>query len=237
MSYGINPFKDEVLCDVSPLDVYDVLLGQPYMWKRHVVYEFRPRSVIITLGDQLYRILKVVLTIVPPKKCRKVISHISKFSLFTIYSKGEQRNTTTTASSVQAPSIQQKKINKIEENRKHSFYTQSSHVAKLVTNVQPFQHEVLNNLPQAKQCNFSNKASSSPRFRFSKRFPLSPGKSTQWSPFLPKEGGLIQVNTSGYPPIPTFSKQSSKNLLFLAVFRFLNFWGHFEGLNEFFRDQ
>jgi hypothetical protein len=34
-----KPFEDEVLCDVSPLDVYDVLLGQPYMWKCHVVYE------------------------------------------------------------------------------------------------------------------------------------------------------------------------------------------------------
>jgi hypothetical protein len=26
LSYGIQPFKDEVLCDVSPLDVCDVLL-------------------------------------------------------------------------------------------------------------------------------------------------------------------------------------------------------------------
>jgi hypothetical protein len=26
-SYGIQPFKDEVLCDVAPLDFYDVLLG------------------------------------------------------------------------------------------------------------------------------------------------------------------------------------------------------------------
>jgi hypothetical protein len=31
LSYDIQPFKDEVLCDVSPLDVCDVLLGQPYM--------------------------------------------------------------------------------------------------------------------------------------------------------------------------------------------------------------
>jgi hypothetical protein len=29
LSYGIQPFKDEVLCDVAPLDVCDVLLGQP----------------------------------------------------------------------------------------------------------------------------------------------------------------------------------------------------------------
>jgi hypothetical protein len=39
ISYGIQPFKDEVVCDVAPFDVCDVVLGQPYMWKCHVVYE------------------------------------------------------------------------------------------------------------------------------------------------------------------------------------------------------
>ena len=67
MFYGIHPFKDEVLCDVSPLDVCDVLLGQPYMWRRHVVYESRSRNVIVSLGVYLYKIPEVVLTIVPPK--------------------------------------------------------------------------------------------------------------------------------------------------------------------------
>jgi hypothetical protein len=31
LHYGIMPFKDEVLCDVSPLEVCDVILRQPYM--------------------------------------------------------------------------------------------------------------------------------------------------------------------------------------------------------------
>jgi hypothetical protein len=77
-------------------DVCDVILGQPYMWKHHVVYESRPRSVIVTLGGQIYRIPEVVLTTVPPKQCRKVISHTAKFSLFTICSKGEHKDTATT---------------------------------------------------------------------------------------------------------------------------------------------
>ena len=47
---------DEVLCDVAPLEVFDVLLGQPYLWKRYAIYESRPRSVIIILGGNLYRI-------------------------------------------------------------------------------------------------------------------------------------------------------------------------------------
>ena len=62
LSYGIYPFKDEVLCDVSPPDVYDFLLGQPYMWKFHANYESRPHSVIVTLGGHIYRIPKVFVT-------------------------------------------------------------------------------------------------------------------------------------------------------------------------------
>jgi hypothetical protein len=45
---------------------------------------------------------------------------------------------------------------------------------------------------------------------------------------------LIQVDIDGDPPIPIGSKQSYGNLLFLAVFQFLNFRGNFEGLNEVF---
>ena len=56
LSYDIKPFKDKVLCDVSPLEVCDVILGQTYLWKHHVVYESRPRSVIITLNRKFYKI-------------------------------------------------------------------------------------------------------------------------------------------------------------------------------------
>jgi hypothetical protein len=191
LSYGIQPFKDEVLCDVSPLDVCDVLLGQPYMWKRHAIYESRPCSVIITLGGHLYRIPEVVPTTTPPKQCCKVVSHTTKFIFSTICSKGEQKDTATTTASAQAPSIHQKQVDKVVAKNKDSFCTQSSHVARLVKKVQTFQPKVRDSLQQAKQCHFSSKASRSPRFRFSNRFPLSPGNSTQWRPLLPKEGGLI----------------------------------------------
>eukprot|EP00253_Pinus_taeda_P029008 PITA_29008 len=33
LPYNIKPFMDEVLCDIAPLEVCDVLLGQPYLWK------------------------------------------------------------------------------------------------------------------------------------------------------------------------------------------------------------
>jgi hypothetical protein len=66
-----------------------------------------------------------------------------------------------------------------------------------------------------------------------KHFSLSSGNSTKWRPFLHKEGGLIQVDISGDPPIPIGPKQPFGNLLFLVVFWFLTFWGHFEGIKEF----
>jgi hypothetical protein len=75
--YDIKPFKDEVLCDIPPLEVCDVLLWKPYFWKHHVLYESRPCSFIITLGRQLYRIPEVApptaISLISSKKCSKVI--------------------------------------------------------------------------------------------------------------------------------------------------------------------
>jgi hypothetical protein len=118
------------------------------MWKRHVVYESRPRSVIVTLGGHLYRIPEVVSTIVPPKMCRKVVSHTAKFSFFTICSKGEQKDTATTTTLPPAPSIQQKQVDKVAEKNKYSFCTPSSHVSRLVE--QPQLQQVHDRLPQTK---------------------------------------------------------------------------------------
>jgi hypothetical protein len=78
LAYDIKPFKYEVLCDVAPLKVCDVILGQPYLWKRHVVYESRNHSVIITLNRKLYRIPEAVppsaISLISAKQCRKATS-------------------------------------------------------------------------------------------------------------------------------------------------------------------
>jgi hypothetical protein len=162
------------------------------------------------MGGHIYRIPEVVPTTIPPKQCHKVVSHTTKFIFFTICSKGEQKDTATTAASVQEPSIQQKQVKNIEEKHKYSFFTHSS-------------HQGLNNLPQTKQVQLLQQGKQLTKVQIQQAFPLSPGNSMQWIPFLPKEGGLIQVDIGGHPPIPTGSKQFVGNLLFLAVFRFLNF--------------
>jgi hypothetical protein len=119
LSYDINPFKDEVLCDVSPLEVCDVILGQPFLWKRHVVYESRPHSVIITLNRKLYRILEAVppsaITFISTKQCRKVISQTGKFVFFVIISQNKRNINATSRVSTIDLSTQQKQVDKVME--------------------------------------------------------------------------------------------------------------------------
>jgi hypothetical protein len=104
LSYDINPLKDEVFYDVSPFKVCDVLLVQLCLWKFHVVYESRPRSVIITLNRKLYRIPEAVppsvISLIFSKQCRKVISQIMNFVFFVILSQSERNIAATSRASV-----------------------------------------------------------------------------------------------------------------------------------------
>ena len=102
LPYNIKPFTDKVLCDVTPLDVCDVLLGQPYLWRWYVVYDSRPRAVIISFHNSLHRIPEVappiVTSLISTKKGSMVISHTRKFifSLIRSQSKGNIITTSMT---------------------------------------------------------------------------------------------------------------------------------------------
>jgi hypothetical protein len=113
------------LCDFSPLEVCDVILGQPYLWKHHVVYESRPRSVIITLNRKLYRIPEAAppsaISLISTKQCRKVISQMGKFFFFVICSQNERKITATSRVSVADLSTQQKQVYKVMEEYSYIF--------------------------------------------------------------------------------------------------------------------
>ena len=117
LPYSIKPFTDEVLCDISPIDVSDVLLGQPYLWKRHALYESRPRAVIVTLGNKLYRIPEVpppaAISLVTAKQCNKLISQTRKFVFLMIRPLGKKKTVATT--SRQGSSTRQQQMDKVVE--------------------------------------------------------------------------------------------------------------------------
>lgn len=87
LSWGINLFKYELLCDVALLKFYDVILRWTYMWKCHVVYEPHLCSPIITLGCQLYRELVVVPTIWNFIDLRKIVpkGNVLYFNFFPLH--------------------------------------------------------------------------------------------------------------------------------------------------------
>jgi len=123
LPYIIKPFTDEVLCYVAPLDVCDVLLGQPYLWKLHVMDESRPRVVIVTLGNKLYRISEVALpttiSLVTVEKFSKLISKTRKFFSLMIHPQGKKKTVATT--SRQGPSTRQQQMDKIMEEYEDIF--------------------------------------------------------------------------------------------------------------------
>jgi len=110
LPYSIKPFIDEVLCDVTPLDVCDVLLGQPYLWRQHVMYDSRPCAVIISLDNSLYRILEVAppiaISLITTKKGSKLISQTRKF-ICLVHSQSKGKIITTSMTLVKGSSMQQ----------------------------------------------------------------------------------------------------------------------------------
>jgi len=123
LPYSIKPFTDEVLCDVAPLDVADVLLGQPYLWRRHAVYESRPRAVIITLGNNLYRIPEVVpppaISLTTAKQRSKIVSQTRKFIFLTTHSQGKKNIVATTSKQGSLSRLQQ--MDKVKEEYDGNF--------------------------------------------------------------------------------------------------------------------
>eukprot|EP00253_Pinus_taeda_P001423 PITA_01423 len=97
--------------------------SQPYLWKQHVVYESRPRVVIVTLGNKLYRIPEVVpptaIYLVTAKQCSKLISNTGKFVFLMIHPQGKKNTVATT--SRHGLSARQKQMNKVVEEYEDIF--------------------------------------------------------------------------------------------------------------------
>jgi hypothetical protein len=108
-----------------PLEVCDALLGQTYLWKRHVVYESRPHSVIITLCRQLYRTPEVAsptaISLISGKQCSKFISQTGKFVFFVIPARSKQKVIVASVTFTHSLSLQQKQVDGIVEEYRDIF--------------------------------------------------------------------------------------------------------------------
>jgi len=50
LTYFINPFEDEVQCDVELLSIVDAMFRKPYLWDRHGSYQSQPHKMIVKFG-------------------------------------------------------------------------------------------------------------------------------------------------------------------------------------------
>ena len=56
IAYLINPFEDEVLCDVALIFIANAPFGKPYIWNQHGTYQSQPQKVIVKIRNQWYGI-------------------------------------------------------------------------------------------------------------------------------------------------------------------------------------
>ena len=93
------------------------------MWKRHVVYESQPRTIIVTLGNQLYRIPEVPLpptiSLVIAEQCSKLISQTRKFVFLMIHPQGKKNIVATTSG--HGSSTRQQQMDKVVEEYRDIF--------------------------------------------------------------------------------------------------------------------
>jgi len=87
------------------------------------VYESRPRAVIITLGNKLFRIPEVAppaaISLITAKQCSKIISKTRKFVFLTI--RPQKKKKTVAAASKRGPSARQLQMDKIVEEYEDIF--------------------------------------------------------------------------------------------------------------------
>ena len=88
-----------------------------------------------------------------------------------------------------------------------------------------------NSIWSSKQGSFFIGASGSPGVKFNKSFLVWCRNLTQWRSFLPKGGGMIQVDISGHPPIPLAQRPISI-LAFFPSFLCFKLLGSFWGLKQ-----
>ena len=71
MKFKIGSYQDEVLCDVIPMDICNILLGRPWQFDRHVVHDGHANTYTLT-KDGLKHKLK------PLHETNKVVCSVAK---------------------------------------------------------------------------------------------------------------------------------------------------------------
>ena len=158
------------------------------MWKRHVVYESWPCSVIITLGGKLYQIPE---TVAPTtfSQSRKISSHTKKLFLLTIASEGEHKiieTSTPSAQGVSAHQTQEEDRAIVSSSIRVPLQCKATHSRCSSRNKSSRQQLQPSRDAKEKQTLHFNKCHTRRSTQHTVRDRIR--DSTQWIPLIPKEG-------------------------------------------------
>jgi hypothetical protein len=59
VEFKIGGYKDEILCDVIPMDVYHILLGRPWQYDRNVVHDGRRNTYTLEKNGRAHMLLPI----------------------------------------------------------------------------------------------------------------------------------------------------------------------------------
>jgi hypothetical protein len=59
VEFKIGGYKDEVLCDVIPMDVFHLLLGRPWKYDRNVVHDGRNNTYTLERNGRTHMLLPI----------------------------------------------------------------------------------------------------------------------------------------------------------------------------------
>jgi len=81
-------YIDEVTCDVVPLDVCQVILGNPYLWDRYAIYDRRAQTYLFTKDEQQFLICAISMSsktsFVTANQAKQLVNACGKFVLLIV---------------------------------------------------------------------------------------------------------------------------------------------------------
>jgi hypothetical protein len=59
VEFKIGGYRDEILCDVIPMDLYHLLLGRPWKYDRNVVHDGRRNTYTLEKNGRMHMLLPI----------------------------------------------------------------------------------------------------------------------------------------------------------------------------------
>jgi hypothetical protein len=89
VEFKIGGYKDEILCDVIPMDVFHILLGRPWQYDRNVIHDGRKKTYTLEKNGRTHMLLLIKDKEIKPEVSNTVLLMSGKELLTEVKKKEE----------------------------------------------------------------------------------------------------------------------------------------------------